>query len=99
MARKRRFLDDPREGLGAVVEDPPQVAADEEAVGDRAERAERERVADAVVDDRRVLAVLLEYVRVLPERVRPLELGVEEAVRWVPGLDPGCPTDRHPRAA
>jgi hypothetical protein len=35
------------DGLAAVVEDPLQVAADEEAVGDRAEGAEGDRVADA----------------------------------------------------
>ena len=47
---RARSDDEAFDRFGAVVEDPPQVAADEEALGELAERPERDRVADAVVD-------------------------------------------------
>ena len=54
-----------------MVEDPLEVAADEGAVGQRAERPEADPVADPVADDC-AAAGGLELVSVLPERVGPL---------------------------
>jgi hypothetical protein len=64
-------------------------------VGDAAEGAEGDRVADPIVADRRTVAGGFEGVGVLPERVGAAGLGVDEAVRWFPGLDAGLPADRH----
>src|SRR5207342_1640924 len=84
-----------RDRLGAVVEDPPQVPTNEEAVGERADRPERNLVANPIADRGLALPVRLEEVRVLPERVRPLQLDIDEATRRLPDLDPGAPADRH----
>ena len=87
------------DGLGPVVEDPPQVAAHEEPVGDRAERPEGQRVADAVVDHGRAVAVLLESVGVLPEPVGALEPGCRRSRRRAPRSRSGSSSGSAPRAA
>ncbi len=56
------------DSVAAVVEDPFEVAADEEVVSDGAERSQRDRVADAVVDDGCVVTILLEEVGVSQTR-------------------------------
>src|ERR1044072_325330 len=72
-----------------VGEDPREIAADEEPVCDCAERAEGERVADPIVDEGCAVAVRLEEMGVLPERVGAPSLGVDEAGRGGAGLAPG----------
>jgi len=94
-SRRLPKRDQPRQGVAAEVEDPLEVAADEEPVGERAEWAEGDRVADAVVDHGRALAVPLEAMGVLPERVGTLLLMVDEAERRLPRVDPGAPAQRH----
>ena len=56
----------------AVVEDSPQVTTNEEPVSEFVDRAEGDRVADAIVDHSPVFAVRLEGVGVLPKRVGTL---------------------------
>src|SRR3954470_2588979 len=72
-----------------VVEDPLQVTADKEPVGERAKRAEGNRVANPVPNHRRRLAVGLEGMGVLPEGVWALLLEVGESEWRLPGVDPG----------
>jgi hypothetical protein len=72
----------------AVVEDAVEVAAHEQMPRQLAEPPERERVAHAVTDHDRAFARRLERVRVLPQRVGPAQLHVDEALRRLPDLDP-----------
>lgn len=81
------------EGVAAEVEDPLEVAAHEEAVGELAQGPVGNGVADAVADRASVLTVRLEDVGVLPERVGPVDLGVAESQRRLPGLDPRLPAN------
>lgn len=88
-----------RDRVAAEVEDPLEVAADEEAVGDRPERSERQRVANAVADHRRPDTFGLEEVLVRPEPVRAAGLGIGEVGGRLPGLDLGLPAKRNPMQA
>ncbi len=58
-----------------------------------AERAERQRVVDAVTDEGAALD-LLELVQVVPERVRAAQLAVDKGAVLVPALDPREPAQR-----
>src|SRR5215207_3084564 len=75
-------------------EDPLQVAPHEDGVREPPKRPERQLVADSVPDHDGALAIGLEGVGVLPERIRAAQLDVEEAQRRLPALDPRRPTDR-----
>src|SRR4029079_4087164 len=77
---------------GAVAEDPLELVADHEPVGQVAERAQPRLVLDVVADDRGP-AVLdrLEPMGVLPAPVRTLRLDVDEAVRRIDVADLGDP--------
>src|SRR3954471_7538875 len=77
----------------AEVEDAAQVAPDERAVGELAERAERDRVVDAVAHERAALD-RLELVDVVPELVGTADLPIDERAPFLPALDPGSPAHR-----
>ena len=71
-------------------EDGIHVARHPPAGDEVPERAERDRPADPVTNQR--AAVLrLELVRVMPERVGSPRLSVDEAPRRLPGLDHALP--------
>src|SRR5271166_1958658 len=65
-------------------------------MSDLPERAQWNRVANAVPDEDCVLAVGLKGVRVLPERVRAAHLDVDEPHRWLPDVDPRAPAEGNP---
>ena len=93
----------PREQLGdrvrAIVEDPLQVASARTARAPARPAARTAAHSARVADHHRVLAVALEGVRVLPQRVRPAQLHVDEAQRRLPRLDARAPAHRARRAA
>src|SRR4051794_38806769 len=66
-------------GVPAIVEDRGEVAADEDAVGERPERPQRQCVADRVAHESAAARSRLEIVRVVPHAVGPRELHVDEA--------------------
>ena len=91
--------DAPRHLLVAEGEDRREVAPHQQGVRDLAERPVRQRVADGVAHQRPAAGAGRELVRVVPERVRPGELGVDEALARHPLLDPGQPRRAAARAA
>src|SRR5262249_36957391 len=82
----------PRDLVGAVVEDPLDVATNNQGVCQPAESAAGKRVAHDVLDPGLVAGVL-EVVGVVPETIWPAELHVDKSATCGPFLDPCQPRD------
>jgi hypothetical protein len=82
-----------------VAEQAPQQATQQQCIGKRAERAERQVVVDVIGQPRRAVAQILEAVLVHPASKGPREHAVDDERRRddALGLDaPGLPQRRRP---
>ena len=90
----------PRHPLRAEVEDRLHVARHDGASRELAERPEADGVAHGVAHERRAPAVeRLATMRVVPQRVRPADLDVDEPVRRLPLPGSACPSGPGRRGA
>ena len=92
-----RLPGQPLDRVAPVVEDPFEIASDEDAMRDRSERPVRHPVENGVTDPRTVVLAASKSCVCSQVRNGPFDLRVDEPPSWLPFDDLGAPVDRERR--